>query len=107
MKKLAKIAVGACAASMALTMAGCATSEQPPSESSEMTSPDYDPSENLPVALYGPPEMLDGSPTFDPSSNQNEDVYGPPDMLEPTEETDGSSNGTDTAADSTGTANAQ
>ena len=81
MKKLAKFAAGACAASMALTVAGCASSEQPPSESSEVTSPAFDPSENIPVAIYGPPEMLDSSPAFDPASNQNEDVYGPPEMF--------------------------
>jgi len=91
MKKLTKIAVGACAASMALTMAGCAGTTEAPSdtslESSAETSPDFNPEENIPVTVYGPPEMLDGSPAFDPESNQNEDVYGPPEMFE--DSTDG------------------
>ena len=86
MKKLAKVAAGACAAGVALTMAGCAGAAEAPSdtslESSAETSPGFDPSENIPEAIYGPPEMLDGSPAFDPESNQNEDVYGPPEMFE-------------------------
>ena len=84
-KSLSKIAIGACAAGMALSMAGCAGTTEAPSDTSPEgpaeTSPSFDPGENVPEALYGPPEMFEQDPVFDPGSNQNEDVYGPPEML--------------------------
>ena len=84
-QKLTKIAAGACAAGVALTMAGCAGTAEPAAdtspESSAETSPAFDPEENVPEVVYGPPEMLGGSQAFDPADNQNEDVYGPPEMF--------------------------
>ena len=84
-QKLTKIAAGACAAGVALTMAGCTGTSEPAAgtspESSAETSPAFDPEENVPEVVYGPPEMLGGSQAFDPADNQNEDVYGPPEMF--------------------------
>ena len=97
MKKLAKIAAGACAAGMALTMAGCAETTETPTdtslESSVEASSGFDSSENIPEVLYGPPEMLNGDSEFDPEANLNEDVYGPPEMFDDAEagETDSGS----------------
>ena len=66
-------------------MAGCASASQESSdtstESSAIESPGFDSSENIPEAIYGPPEMLNGNEAFNPEANQNEDVYGPPEML--------------------------
>lgn len=63
------------------------------SEESELA--DFAPVENIPVAVYGPPEMLeeqygiepdeideDGNMIFYPSENANQLVYGPPEMME-------------------------
>ena len=43
----------------------------------------YDPEENIPVAVYGPPEWFSNQQVrpaeeFEPSDNIPEDVYGPP-----------------------------
>ena len=44
---------------------------------------DFNVDDNVPVTLYGPPNMFDEDDyIFDPDANQNMDVYGPPDWLE-------------------------
>ncbi len=59
----------------------------------------FDPSENIPEEVYGPPSYFDGTEecevseettesaeTFDPAENIAETVYGPPISMEATEE---------------------
>ena len=44
--------------------------------------PVFNPATNIPVGVYGPPEM------YDPNFNQNENVYGPPDWFDPEDNID-------------------
>jgi len=53
---------------------------------------DYNPENNVPAAVYGPPETME-SPApiwnnneFDPSENEIDDVYGPPEYFDENEE---------------------
>lgn len=48
--------------------------------------PFFNPEQNEPVAVYGPPEMFEE--TFDPSQNVQNEVYGPPSYWGGTDEED-------------------
>ena len=80
MKKLKRVTSGLVASSLAalsLATPNCKrSSEMPPNNSS------FDPSENEPEDVYGPPEWFDRGPEgYDPSENIPVAVYGPPEWF--------------------------
>lgn len=82
MKKLKRVTSGLVAGSLALlplTIPQCKRSPDMPVE-----NPDFDPSENVPVDVYGPPESFDNEDPvdeFDPTDNIPVAVYGPPEWF--------------------------
>lgn len=50
----------------------------PPEDLEVTVTPEYEPEENIPVAVYGPPEGEEYIQAYDPGDNVPEDVYGPP-----------------------------
>ena len=46
------------------------------------TGAGFDPSGNVPEAVYGPPEWFESDTPYDPAETAPEDVYGPPEWFE-------------------------
>lgn len=86
MKKhgLSRITAGVTAGIMIGTAAflpGCNQNNDvygPPEDLEVTVTPEYEPEENIPVAVYGPPEGEEYIQAYDPGDNVPEDVYGPP-----------------------------
>ncbi|MBQ7435717.1 MAG: hypothetical protein IJV30_00140 [Oscillospiraceae bacterium] len=80
-RKKKAIMAGLLAASAAL-MSGCGTGPAPALYGPPPATPSasFEPENNIPETVYGPPEMLD--PQFVPEENIPEDVYGPPMFFE-------------------------
>ena len=103
-RRSAKHVAGACAASLTMLLSGCAPLNHgalygPPPDttdgkvsmsssaafsSSSSEADEFDPSENTPEDIYGPPEDLepfDEPDAFDPSAISPAVLYGPPEMF--------------------------
>lgn len=88
MKKSPKklIIWGTAATAAAMSFTGCKHNYAPavygPPEAFTTPAPEessFDPTEEIPEVVYGPPEWFEDQPVeFDPSENIVEDVYGPP-----------------------------
>jgi len=83
-RKKKAIVAGMLAASAALT-AGCGMGPAPAlyGPPSATPSASFEPENNFPETVYGPPEMFE--PQFVPEENIPEDVYGPPMFFESAE----------------------
>ena len=83
LKKKKVIAAGILAGSASL-LAGCgntASLQDSPQATPPVTPPaSFEPENNFPVTVYGPPEMFESQ--FIPEENIPEDVYGPPIFFE-------------------------
>ena len=93
MKKQRKIAaLSALAAFVSGTLSGCPEKFDPsqnapatvygPPEWFENGGADFDPGQNELPDVYGPPEWFDGKSELDPEENIEPTVYGPPEMFE-------------------------
>ena len=92
MKKSPKklIIWGTAATAAAMSFTGCKHNYAPavygPPEAFTTPAPEessFDPTEEIPEVVYGPPEWFEDQPVeFDPSENIVEDVYGPPAWFE-------------------------
>ena len=92
MKKSPKklIIWGTAATAAAMSFTGCKHNYAPavygPPEAFTTPAPEessFDPTEEIPEVVYGPPEWFEDQPVeFDPSENVVEDVYGPPAWFE-------------------------
>ena len=92
MKKSPKklIIWGTAATAAAMSFTGCKHNYAPavygPPEAFTTPAPEessFDPEEEIPEVVYGPPEWFEDQPVeFDPSENVVEDVYGPPAWFE-------------------------
>lgn len=93
MKKMGRKFIAGTA--FAITAAGLAACGQTPSPEGiygppSMFSSNYEPSQEVPEDVYGPPvddDILDPTEEFEPSSEYVPAVYGPPEAFENTEET--------------------